>query len=131
MIDRVRQILADSSSVTDVVGTKIFYSNPPQGTQLPYIVIEVDQGIVNDTKDGASELDQNEVEIFCYCSLMVDESGISGAATLIRIVESVLNRYEDSTLFIKSSSTYSTGNYSIPNKPMYEASQNFEVVESR
>lgn len=131
MIDRVRQILADSSSITDVVGNKIYYSNPPQGTELPFIVLEVDQGIVNDTKSGASELDQNEIEVFCYCKLMVDESGISGASTLIRIVESVLNRYEDSVLFIKSSNTYSTANYSLPNKPMYQASQNFEVVEYR
>jgi hypothetical protein len=135
MIDKIRTILAADGVVGGVVGSNIFYDNPPQGQQLPFIIIDMNGGTVNDTKSGASELDQVNIEVTAYGRQLITENTIPGAYTLMEAVRNALDYYDNivsgTTLFIRSTTPISTIDISIPNKSMMGASMDFEVYEKR
>ena len=62
----IYDILSTDGDVSTVVGTRIFPNVAPQTTTFPFIIYDVTGVQPNDTKDGASTLDTNDVMISCY-----------------------------------------------------------------
>lgn len=137
MLKGIRTILIGESTITNVVGSgsnaKIFYGIVPQGTSMPYIVLDADPGTPNETKNGSSELDQMPVEITCSCEVYHTESSITGAYDLAKLVETALDFYDGTAagfkMFIKKSIPINTIPINIPNNERYDASITFEVYE--
>jgi|TARA_R110000823_G_scaffold242437_2_gene366886 hypothetical protein len=62
----IYNILSTTGNVSALVGTRIFPNVAPQTTALPFIIYDVNGVQPNDTKDGVSTLDTNDVMISCY-----------------------------------------------------------------
>ena len=62
----IYNILSTTTNISDLVGTRIFPNVAPQTTTFPFIIYDVTGVQPNDTKDGASTLDTNDVMISCY-----------------------------------------------------------------
>lgn len=75
--------------VFDLVGTRIFPNVAPQTTQFPFIIYDVTGVSPNDTKDGASTLDTNDVMISCYSETY---SQASDLAQKVRIAMDRINQ---------------------------------------
>lgn len=122
MIDKVYTILNAVTAITDEV-TGIWIDTIPEGEQMPYIVISQIQGSPNETKNAASELDEQLFAITVYSEYPYDNSGIKGAYTLAELCRTSLDFYEGivsgTTLFIKAQTTASGQQLTIPNFPMF------------
>lgn len=66
MTEAVINILGDDSDVSAIVGAKIYPSDAPQDTLLPYVIIEQIGRSTNHTKDGPSELDVGFINVISY-----------------------------------------------------------------
>ena len=84
----IYNILANDSDVSAVVGTRIFPNVAPQTTTFPFIIYDVTGVQPNDTKDGASTLDTNDVMISCYSETY---SQASDLAQKIRVAMDRIN----------------------------------------
>jgi len=62
----IYDLLNGDSDVQGVVGDRIEPQTIPQGDQLPFISVKTDANAPTPEKDGASPLDEIEVEIRCY-----------------------------------------------------------------
>ena len=78
-----------TGDVFDIVGTKIFPNVAPQTTQFPFIIYDINGVQPNDTKEGPSTLDTNDVMISCYSETY---SQASDLATKIRIAMDRINQ---------------------------------------
>ena len=90
-------ILVNDSDVSALVGTRIFPNVAPQTTTFPFIIYDVTGVSPNDTKEGPSTLDTNDVMISCY-SETYDEA--SDLAQKIRVAMDRINQgvYNDETI---------------------------------
>jgi len=84
----IYNILANDSDVAALVGTRIFPNVAPQTTTFPFIIYDVTGVQPNDTKDGASTLDTNDVMISCYSETY---SQASDLAQKIRVAMDRIN----------------------------------------
>ena len=84
----IYNILSSDTTITDIVSTRIFPNVAPQKTELPFIIYDVNGVEPNDTKDGASTLDTNDVMISCYS---VTYSQASDLAQKIRVAMDRIN----------------------------------------
>ena len=85
----IYNILANDSDVSSLVGTRIFPNVAPQTTQFPFIIYNITGVSPNDTKDGASTLDTNDVMISCYSETY---SQASDLAQKVRIAMDRINQ---------------------------------------
>ena len=81
-------ILFDDVDVKTLVSTRIFPNVAPQTTTFPFIIYDVTGVSPNDTKDGASTLDTNDVMISCYSETY---SQASDLAQKIRVAMDRIN----------------------------------------
>ena len=84
----IYNILSTNSDVSTLVGTRIFPNVAPQTTTFPFIIYDVTGVQPNDTKDGASTLDTNDVMISCYSETY---SQASDLAQKIRVAMDRIN----------------------------------------
>jgi hypothetical protein len=84
----IYNILANDSDIAALVDTKIFPNVAPQTTSFPFIIYDVTSVQPNDTKDGASTLDTNNVMISCYSETY---SQASDLAQKIRVAMDRIN----------------------------------------
>jgi len=84
----IYNILSTNSDVSTLVGTRIFPNVAPQTTTFPFIIYDVTGVQPNDTKDGASTLDTNDVMISCYSETY---SQASNLAQKIRVAMDRIN----------------------------------------
>lgn len=84
----IYNILSTTTNISDLVGTRIFPNVAPQTTTFPFIIYDVNGVQPNDTKDGASTLDTNDVMISCYSETY---SQASDLAQKIRIAMDRIN----------------------------------------
>ena len=84
----IYNILSTTTNISDLVGTRIFPNVAPQTTTFPFIIYDVNGVQPNDTKDGASTLDTNDVMISCYSETY---SQASDLAQKIRVAMDRIN----------------------------------------
>ena len=84
----IYNILSTNSDVSTLVGTRIFPNVAPQTTTFPFIIYDFNGVQPNDTKDGASTLDTNDVMISCYSETY---SQASDLAQKIRVAMDRIN----------------------------------------
>lgn len=88
MIDNViYMILAAASGITAIVGTNIFTAVAAEGDYDQYIVIHLIDMVPENTKDGASMLDEIRIQVDSYNS---DKDSGDQLAVIIR---NTLDRY--------------------------------------
>jgi len=90
-------ILVNDTDVSALVGTRIFPNVAPQTTTLPFIIYDVTGVSPNDTKEGPSTLDTNDVMISCYSETYSEASDL---AQKIRVAMDRINEglYNDETI---------------------------------
>jgi len=93
-------ILSNDSDVLALVETRIFPNVAPQTTEFPFIIYDVTGVQPNDTKDGPSTLDTNDVMISCYSETYSEASNL---AKKIRIAMDRITESEYNTIKIQSS----------------------------
>jgi hypothetical protein len=64
----ISKILRDSSSVGAIVDDDIFIDDVPQGTTLPYIVLEEENIEPHESKSGVAATDHDKVRVYPYSS---------------------------------------------------------------
>jgi len=79
--------LTEDATVSGLVGTKVYPDKAPQDQVAPYVIYQTLFVDPKDTKDGASELDFENVQIDCY-STSRDE-----AETLAEAVRTSIDRF--------------------------------------
>ena len=84
----IYSILFNDVDVKTLVSTRIFPNVAPQTTTFPFIIYDVTGIQPNDTKDGASTLDTNDVMISCYSETY---SQASDLAKKIRVAMDRIN----------------------------------------
>jgi len=84
----IYKILSQNSDVSALVGTRIFPNVAPQTTIFPFIIYDVTGVQPNDTKEGPSTLDTNDVMISCYSETY---SQASDLAQKIRVAMDRIN----------------------------------------
>ena len=77
MTEAIINILEDDSDVNALISGKGYPIDAPQGTALPYIVIEQVGRESNHTKDGASELDIGFLNVISYDNTYVDTRNLA------------------------------------------------------
>ena len=80
-----------TGDVFDLVGSRIFPNVAPQTTQFPFIIYDVTGVQPNDTKDGVSTLDTNNVMISAYSETY------SQASTLAQYIRIAMGRINSGT----------------------------------
>jgi hypothetical protein len=93
-------ILVNDSDVLALVETRIFPNVAPQTTEFPFIIYDVTGVQPNDTKDGPSTLDTNDVMISCYSETYSEASDL---AKKIRVAMDRITESEYNTIKIQSS----------------------------
>jgi hypothetical protein len=73
----IYSILSNDSDVLALVETRIFPNVAPQKTEFPFIIYDVTGVQPNDTKDGPSTLDTNDVMISCYSETYSEASDLA------------------------------------------------------
>ncbi len=73
----IYNILAANTNVGNLVGTRIFPNVAPQTTAFPFIIYDVTGVQPNDTKDGVSTLDTNDIMISCYSETYSEASDLA------------------------------------------------------
>ncbi len=74
----IYNVLANNSNVTDIVSTRIYPNVAPQiSATFPFIVYTVTGVTPNDTKDGVSTLDVNDVLLMCYAGTYTEASKLA------------------------------------------------------
>jgi len=84
----IYNILFDDVDVKTLVSTRIFPNVAPQTTTFPFIIYDITGVQPNDTKDGSSTLDTNDVMISCYSETY---SQASDLAQKIRVAMDRIN----------------------------------------
>lgn len=111
--DNLIAYLKTISNVTDKVGTgdnaRIYSEYAKQGAALPYIVIQVFDGVSNEHLTGISGVDENRVQIDCYGSDKTEAYNLAEAVRLapLQMYRGTLGSgYANS---VTSGNTYETG----------------------
>mgnify|MGYP003667834942 CR=1 FL=1 len=93
-------ILSNDSDVLALVESRIFPNVAPQTTEFPFIIYDVTGVQPNDTKEGPSTLDTNDVMISCYSETYSEASDL---AKKIRVAMDRITEAEYATIKIQSS----------------------------
>lgn len=96
----IYNILSNDSDVLALVESRIFPNVAPQTTEFPFIIYDVTGVQPNDTKEGPSTLDTNDVMISCYSETYSEASDL---AKKIRIAMDRITEAEYATIKIQSS----------------------------
>ena len=131
MTDLIRYILINDSNVLSDSGGQVFVDESPQGIETPYIVLQVAEGDVNDSKDKVSSLDQVRVTVFCYGEVQHNKVGKIGAYSMLENCREALDHYSDPSLYVRAFDTPSTFSARIKNDRLFIAEQDFEVYLTR
>lgn len=93
----IYDILVNDTDVSALVSTRIFPNVAPQTTTFPFIIYDVTGVSPNDTKEGPSTLDTNDVMISCYSETYSEASDL---AQKIRVAMDRINEgvYNDETI---------------------------------
>jgi len=84
----IYNILSNDSDIQAFVDDRVFPNVAPQTTEFPFIIYDVTGVQPNDTKDGPSTLDTNDVMISCYSETY---SQASDLAQKIRVAMDRIN----------------------------------------
>ena len=84
-------ILVNDTDVSALVETRIFPNVAPQTTTFPFIIYDVTGVSPNDTKEGPSSLDTNDVMISCY------SESYSEASDLAQKIRVAMDRINEGT----------------------------------
>ena len=84
----IYNILSTDSDVAAIVSTRIFPNVARESTAFPFLIYTTNGVDPNDTKDGASTLDTNDVMISCYSETY---SQASDLAQKIRVAMDRIN----------------------------------------
>lgn len=87
--EAVRSILISYPSVTDLVGTRVYQDRMPQNAALPAIVFSTTNTVYNDTKSGASTLD----EVYVQFDILQERGQSVSVETIAEEVRRILDRY--------------------------------------
>lgn len=87
MIEALRQILLDSTEITDVIVDRVYLNNRAQFEALPAILIEKDSAEPNEVKERTSGIDMYRVSVSCFAIDYIHASYLS------RAVRSALDGY--------------------------------------
>lgn len=93
-LEVLRTLLIDDPTVAGLVGTKVFPSKAPQGTQPPFVVCREIVNVPTNSFTGPSGLTASSVQIDSYDKLYVP------AHTIAAAVDAVLKVQRTSTLGI-------------------------------
>lgn len=81
-------LLTSQSSITDLVGTRIYWSEAKQGKQRPLIVLHLISEISEYTVAGTVDLESSLVQVDCWGNTLTDALAVSEA------VKAVLSGYK-------------------------------------
>lgn len=87
----IYNILSNDADVSALVDTNIFPNVAPQKTTFPFIIYDITGIDPNDTKEGVSTLDTNDVMISCYSETY------SQASDIARKVRVAMDRINEGT----------------------------------
>jgi len=62
----IRSILVADATLTSLVGSKIYPNAAPQGTQSPFVVINVISNLPTNTKAQASTMDRYRIQVSTF-----------------------------------------------------------------
>lgn len=107
MEEALRTLLLSSTSVTDLVGTRVNFGAHPQGAPLPGVVMYVIDDAEDHTLTGPDGLSVGRVQIDCWAETY------GGAKTVSRAVRGVLDGHSggdfDSVFLIASRDSRESG----------------------
>lgn len=94
MYDKIRTILAADSNVTDECpSSKFFDEEVAPNTTVPFIRISAIEGEVNNTKNGASGLDEERYAVQCFGKHLTTTNSEIGARSLADLVRTSLDAH--------------------------------------
>lgn len=64
----VLNILLNTAAVTDIVGTRVYLDEAPQGDEYPLIIVEEEDVEAFPTKSGVSAVDHDIIRVFPYAA---------------------------------------------------------------
>jgi len=83
----IYNILSNASGVTNLVGTDIFPVQAPKNTNAPFVVYRINNTEPTQQKDGASPIDQEQVQVDTYAKTY------TGAHSIATAIRSALDDY--------------------------------------
>ena len=91
----IRSILVADSTLTSLVGSKIYPNAAPQGTQSPFVVINVISNLPTNTKAQASTMDRYRIQVSTFST---DFDTCQSVKNRIRVLlENVINTTSSAT----------------------------------
>ena len=91
----IRSILVADSTLVNLVGSKIYPNAAPQGTQSPFVVINVISNLPTNTKAQASTMDRYRIQV---SSFSTDFDTCQTVKNRIRVLlENVINTTSSGT----------------------------------
>lgn len=96
----IRTILVADSALTGLVGQKVFANAAPQGTQLPFIVMNVISNTPTNTKQEASTMDRFRVQISSFGN---DFDNCQAVKNRVRILLENINKVTSVNVAIQNS----------------------------
>ena len=91
----IRSILVADATLTSLVGSKIYPNAPPQGTQSPFVVINVISNLPTNTKAQASTMDRYRIQVSTFST---DFNTCQTVKNRIRVLlENVINTTSSGT----------------------------------
>lgn len=108
----------------------VYYEQPEDGKQRPYIVLMQDNSNPTNTKSGVSTLDINQVRVLVFGDRYLTGSGITGAKSLANTCRTALDFFEGVGSFIKyeNENSESAGR---ANERAFMIEQTYTVHETR
>jgi hypothetical protein len=73
----IYNILTDNGEVDAIVSGRVFPNVAPQTTTFPFIIYDVEGEDPNDTKEGASTLDVDNITVSCYSKTYSEASDLA------------------------------------------------------
>mgnify|MGYP003146824997 FL=1 len=73
----IYNILTDNGEVDAIVSGRVFPNVAPQTSTFPFIIYDVEGEDPNDTKDGVSTLDVDNITVSCYSKTYNEASDLA------------------------------------------------------
>lgn len=94
MIDVVDNILQNDAGIIASIGANhVFVEEPDQGTNKAFVIISMNEGNPNNTKDAPSSVDEGRVSVFSYGNRFFTNGGDVGSFSLNEIVRTALDHF--------------------------------------
>jgi hypothetical protein len=124
-------LLRDNAAVGALIGgtgvnnARIFISDAPQKTPLPFIVCDVYDTEPFDTKDGASVTDHDLVKVFCYATLTKDAIALADAVR--RAADEARGTFNAETVYNIRFLRFDGYNIDLENRKVYVREHDYQV----